>query len=125
MSEITMKIIKLDKQKGKKDNHFAIIDRKITHKAGIYFLFDCEMNLIYIGKTKNIRHRLVQHVGNHDYRILEKGDRGVSFCQRDEVEYFSYIEIENERERRITELLLLQIFKTKYNYKELEENGNN
>lgn len=113
-----MKIHKLEKQIPSKINNFAIIDNKITHKAGIYFLFDIDLNLIYIGKTKNIRQRLVQHCSDNltQYFKYESGyTSGSTNCQKGEVQYFSYIEIEDDADRNLREILLINILKPKYN----------
>ncbi len=95
-----MKIIPVIKQKRCKENNFAILDKNITRKAGVYFLFNSELELIYIGKSKNIRQRLVQHcsdnsikIGTYDY------PNGSTPCDKGEVCYFS------------------NIFDTKYNLK--------
>jgi len=114
-----MKIIEIQKLVQKADNNFAIIDRTITQKGGIYFLFDKDLELIYIGKAKNIRQRLVQHCSNKSTRWGEyEYPFGVTPCKKGEVVYFSYIEIENEKERKIQELILLSIIETKYNLKD-------
>jgi len=114
-----MKIIKIELTDKVYENNFAIIDRTITKKAGIYFLFNKDMELIYIGKAKNIRCRLVQHCSDKSIRYGEyEYPAGVTPCDKKEVAYFSCIEIEDESERDLKELILLNIIKTKYNFKD-------
>lgn len=114
-----MKIIKINKQIPSKENHFAIIDTRIPNKPGLYFLFDNEMELIYIGKTKCLRQRLVQHCSNKAIKFGEyENYPGTTYCEKGEVTYFSFIEIESKSERYLKELILLNIIKTKYNLKD-------
>lgn len=111
-----MIIIKLEKQIPSKGNNFAIIDNKITKKGGIYFIYNENLELIYIGKTKSIRQRLVQHFSDKSIRWGEfENYPGITPLEKNEAKYYSYIEIENEEERNLKEVLLVSIIKTKYN----------
>ena len=57
-----MKINKIIKLIPSKENHLAKLDKTITSKGGVYFLYDEELNLIYIGKSQSIRGRILAHV---------------------------------------------------------------
>lgn len=41
---------------------------KIPAEIGVYYLHDSEGNLIYVGKSKNIHHRILSHLGNRNTR---------------------------------------------------------
>ena len=45
---------------------------KIPEKTGVYYFHDSEGNLIYIGKSKNIYHRVLSHFANHTSRKAEE-----------------------------------------------------
>jgi DNA polymerase-3 subunit epsilon len=55
---------------------------KLPEDAGVYYFHDSEGNLIYIGKSKNIRKRVLDHFGNRNSRrAMEMCDKiaGISF----------------------------------------------
>lgn len=41
---------------------------KLPSGVGVYYLHDEEGNLIYVGKSKNIHHRILSHLGNRNTR---------------------------------------------------------
>ncbi len=49
---------------------------KIPEECGVYYFHDSEGNLIYIGKSKNIRKRVLDHIGNTNSR------RASEMCQK-------------------------------------------
>lgn len=105
-----------------KENHFAKIDKTIPSYPGLYLLFDEDLELIYLGKTKNIRRRILQHSSKLNSGRLEIVDKG-SYYERNHttclpegsVKYWCCIKIENEKERDLKELMLLGIFETRFN----------
>ncbi len=50
--------------------------RSLPEKTGVYYLHDEEGELLYIGKSKNIRRRVLQHLGN------PKTKRGIEMKQK-------------------------------------------
>jgi len=55
---------------------------KIPDECGVYYFHDSEGNLIYVGKSKNIRKRVLDHLGNkNSRRASEMCDKiaGISF----------------------------------------------
>lgn len=47
------------------NEHLTIEDiQKLPEACGTYYFFDEEQQLIYIGKSKDIRHRVLSHLGN-------------------------------------------------------------
>ena len=38
----------------------------LPEKSGLYFLFDKDKNLVYIGRAKNLKIRLLQHYNNYE-----------------------------------------------------------
>ncbi len=49
---------------------------KIPEEAGVYYFHDSEGNLIYIGKSKNIHRRILDHFGNRNSR------RAMEMCEK-------------------------------------------
>ena len=49
---------------------------KIPDEAGVYYFHDSEGNLIYIGKSKNIHKRILDHLGN------KKSRRAMEMCEK-------------------------------------------
>lgn len=78
--------------------------------GGVYFLFNRNKELMYIGKAVNIRNRLLIHVGTF-------GDLDVSHNYY----YAGYIKIDSEDERDSAETHLINIFKPKLNRSKVED----
>ena len=53
------------------DSHLLDLIQDIPNEVGIYFIFDKNDQLIYIGKSKHIKKRLVQHFKSTEYRELK------------------------------------------------------
>lgn len=97
-------------------NHFAKIDKKITIKGGIYILFNKKLEIIYIGKTNNIRHRIQQHCSLKSSRALNQEDKVyLTRVPYGEVEYYLSIKINSELDKSMYEMILINLFKPKYN----------
>ena len=80
------------------------------------------MDLIYIGKSKNIRSRILQHSTDNNNGRLQIEDKGTYFennyntcIPSGAAEYYSYILEEDEVKRGMAESFLLYLFKTKFN----------
>lgn len=47
------------------NEHLTVEDiQKLPESCGTYYFFDDKQNLLYIGKSKDIRHRVLSHLGN-------------------------------------------------------------
>jgi len=69
---------------------------------GVYFFIDNKNNIIYIGKAKNIKQRLLQHL-NQSKELLKKVSR------------IEYKVLNSELEALITEAILIYKYKPFYN----------
>ena len=50
-----------------------VFDNKIpNYKLGIYYFIDENDNILYIGKSKNIKTRVKQHIKNGRKRLINK-----------------------------------------------------
>ncbi len=117
-----MKLNKIIFLKPTKENHYGKIDKTITTYPGIYLLFDKDLELIYIGKAKNIRLRILQHVTDSDNGRLLIEDKGTSYenqystcIPKGCVKYYSCIIEKDEDKRSIIESFLLFVIKTRFN----------
>jgi len=76
-----------------------------TRQAGVYFLYDKDDRLLYVGKTNNLRTRLLQHFRGHDvakdfYRLID---------------HVTVYFVNNEFEREIYETYAINTYKPLYN----------
>jgi len=79
-----------------------ILDMNIPKYTGIYFMFDKEDNLIYIGKSKNVLRRIIYHI-NH-------GRFWVEFIDKISCINYDKEDLQIEEQRYISKYL------PKYNY---------
>jgi len=77
----------------------------IPKEEGIYFIFDKEDNLIYIGKSINIQNRIANHINGTNSPIKNK----------DEVYNLSFILYQNKYNIEAIERIYIDIYKPKYN----------
>ena len=56
----------------KKDNHIALLLKRIPEQPGVYQYFDAEGQIIYVGKAKNL-HRRVNSYFNKDHQPSRRG----------------------------------------------------
>jgi len=117
-----MKIKKLIFLKPTKENHFAKIDKSISSLPGVYFLFDKELELVYIGKAQNIRTRILQHTTDNNNGRLQIIDKKTPFKRvystclpKGIVKYYSCLIEKDEEKRNYLETFLLYAIKTKFN----------
>jgi hypothetical protein len=81
----------------------------IPTKGGIYFLFDDEQNLLYVGQTRNLRIRLIEHFTDGNLRL--KMPR--KFCH-----YAFQIE-ESYEKRLVIEKYCIRLYTPEYNNKNI------
>jgi excinuclease UvrABC nuclease subunit len=78
----------------------------IKRKAGVYFIFNSSLELIYIGKTQDLRQRMQMHTSpNVKLRQIPIG----------EAFYYSFLFLASESERRFIENILIYIHRPRYN----------
>lgn len=83
-------------------NELREIVLKAPNVTGIYFFFDNNNNIIYIGKAKNLKQRLLQHL-HHSKELLKKT------CKID------YKILPSEQEALVTEAILIYKYKPFFN----------
>jgi excinuclease UvrABC nuclease subunit len=62
--------------------------------SGCYFLYDENKNIIYIGKAKNIRQRIISHIFSPVSNYIDKYQIDKIIEKRKKAKYFSYSEID-------------------------------
>jgi hypothetical protein len=94
------------------NEHKYYLERNLK---GIYFLYNNDKEIIYIGKTSNcIRQRLKEHLYLDIYRGLDYYNLKRMVLKRKQSVYFSYIEVEKNLIDCV-EILLINKYKPKYN----------
>ncbi len=90
---------------------YVFDERDVKHspeKSGVYLLYNSEKEVIYIGKSLNIKKRLLSY-------IKGKSSQGIFFPEL--VSFFEYIITCNEKEAFLLERDLIKSKKPKYNIK--------
>lgn len=80
--------------------------RNISEKCGIYMFYDKDYNLLYVGKTSNLKNRINQH-------IIKNSDNTKSISS--EFFYYKSFEVEDNLTAGILELYYINVLKPKYN----------
>lgn len=89
---------------------------KIKEIAGVYLLYDKGYDIIYVGRTINLRQRLWAHTSPNNSKYDRDNKYGASsMIPRGEAVYYSFIEIENKEERAMVEHIFIYYLKPKYN----------
>lgn len=81
---------------------------------GVYFLYDNNENIIYIGKSKNIKNRLKTHFKENNSKYLSLKDKFTHNMKKDETLFFAYTEIPIEY-YSVVEIFLINKYSPKYN----------
>ena len=119
-----MQIKKLELIQENLGKNKPIIDISIPNVAGVYFIYNLKLELIYVGQSKAIRKRLVQHISPNNKNRSEydsfwnTSTSNIPFC---EVNYYSYIEIQDNLTRSTIEQIMLNTFRPKYNLMPMEQ----
>ncbi|ASA22566.1 GIY-YIG nuclease family protein [Paenibacillus donghaensis] len=86
-------------------NNSAIFRHTLPKKRGLYFFFDDEINLIYIGKTKNLFKRINDHINGKTHTHLFSG----------EIKYYRTCNVESDFSLDLYESHYINSMKPKYN----------
>ena len=100
-----------------KSGLISIVNKKIPQIAGIYFLFDKDKTLIYIGQARNIRKRVAIHISEESLAIC-------SNLPSSEVEYIYYLNVNNYNERNILEALYIYFYNPMFNSTKFNKSKN-
>ena len=115
-----MKIHKIQRTKPCKENNYSKLDKSVKSVRGVYMLFDKDLKLIYIGKAKKFRLRLLQHISLDSNSRYDPNDKYrtpyTSKLPEGIVEYYSIIETKDFIDSEIIELLLIKFLKPVFNY---------
>ena len=92
----------------KKDNHIALLLKRIPEQPGVYQYFDAEGQIIYVGKAKNL-HRRVNSYFNKDHQS-SKTRQLVSH-----IEDIRYVVVDSEQDAFLLENNLIKQYQPRYN----------
>lgn len=106
-----------------------LLPDNIKQDSGVYLLYDNKLNLIYIGKTSQLRTRLLAHISPRIHNRPSLSDfPGENRCNWGEyayasiipkeikIKYYSFFKEESEKERDLIELLLIKFLSPELNY---------
>lgn len=82
--------------------------KKVPQEPGVYLWKDKDGEVLYVGKAKNLRARMLQYVNGDD-------ERAKIPLMMAEVSSFDYIVVNTEHEALVLELNLIQQYKPPYN----------
>ena len=108
-----------------KDIHYRYSSLKkplfIKNKmCGVYILYDKNKQIIYVGKSKNVRNRLVNHLFLDSINMyISDEQRSKMLSKRKDSVYFSYIEVECKY-MHLLEVGLITKHQPKYNSQYVE-----
>lgn len=94
-----------DKLTFKRQDYKKHRDTLKTRPAGVYFLYDANNELLYVGKTNNFRARLLAHFRGRDV--------AKSFYKL--IAYATVYFVDNDYEREVYETFAINTFKPTYN----------
>lgn len=103
-----LKLIKKNLRKPK-----PIIDINIPSCSSVYFIYNKDLELIYVGQTNELRRRLVNHISPNT-ALNTTWMKNVRIPYK-EVKYYSYIEINDYMLREAIEKIMISQFRPKYN----------
>jgi hypothetical protein len=94
-----------------------LMDDKISRGVkGIYFLYDKNKSLVYIGKSIScIRERIITHYKRELSKYLGEKEKKDVIKKRSSYKYFSYIEMEDRNEIALKEYEYITKYKPLYN----------
>ena len=91
--------------------HKKVLNEELNKKKGVYFLFNKDKELLYIGRTKDVRHRIGGHLYNNEKREPPWNIRKI----KEKIRYYGLIKVNDEDERGYKEQLLISYLRPPYN----------
>jgi len=92
----------------KKDNHIALLLKRIPEQPGVYQYFDAEGQIIYVGKAKNL-HRRVNSYFNKDHQSSKTRQLVAHIAD------IRYVVVDNEQDAFLLENNLIKQYQPRYN----------
>lgn len=91
------------------DAEYKAIARAVPRQPGVYRFFNAEGKVIYVGKAKNLRHRLASYFGEkkHQYFKTQTMVRNAS--------HFEFTIVKNEQDALLLENTLIKQIQPRYN----------
>lgn len=99
------------------------LDDGVSNISCVYLLFNKQLELIYVGKAKNFRNRLSQHLTQNKDLRYDPNNRDdflyknlyITKIPFNTIEYYALLEIEEEKDRCHIEECLIYCLNPKYN----------
>ena len=97
------------------------LNKEIVNKKGVYFLFDKEKRLLYVGKTMTLRNRLASHLMMHSENrfnpdLPDNRNPGIiTKIPSKIIKWFAFIEEKDEYRRRIIEFIYINFYNPIFN----------
>ena len=91
-----------------KDNHIALLLKRIPESPGVYQYFDQEGQIIYVGKAKNL-HRRVNSYFNKDHQSSKTRQLVAHIAD------IRYVVVDNEQDAFLLENNLIKQYQPRYN----------
>ena len=92
----------------KKDNHIALLLKRIPEQPGVYQYFDAEGQIIYVGKAKNL-HRRVNSYFNKDHQSSKTRQLVAHIAD------IRYVVVNSEQDAFLLENNLIKQYQPRYN----------
>ena len=92
----------------KKDNHIALLLKRIPEQPGVYQYFDAEGQIIYVGKAKNL-HRRVNSYFNKDHQSSKTRQLVTHIAD------IRYVVVDSEQDAFLLENNLIKQYQPRYN----------
>ena len=92
----------------KKDNHIALLLKRIPEQPGVYQYFDAEGQIIYVGKAKNL-HRRVNSYFNKDHQSSKTRQLVAHIAD------IRYVVVDSEQDAFLLENNLIKQYQPRYN----------
>ena len=92
----------------KKDDHIALLLKRIPEQPGVYQYFDTEGQIIYVGKAKNL-HRRVNSYFNKDHQSSKTRQLVAHIAD------IRYVVVDNEQDAFLLENNLIKQYQPRYN----------
>jgi excinuclease ABC subunit C len=92
----------------KKDNHIALLLKRIPEQPGVYQYFDADGQIIYVGKAKNL-HRRVNSYFNKDHQSSKTRQLVAHIAD------IRYVVVDSEQDAFLLENNLIKQYQPRYN----------